>query len=67
MMISLYAIMRDNLTNIRDYFYDYFYDLFSIMSDYAQLFFSIVYDYFMASAPGKWNVQTAILDPIMEE
>jgi hypothetical protein len=33
-MIPLYAIMRDNFTIIRDYFYDYFTDYFAIILFY---------------------------------
>jgi hypothetical protein len=57
-MIPLYAIMRDYFTIIRrgDYFYDYhFADYFAIILRLYAIIFSIIHDYFTASAPGKWE------------
>jgi hypothetical protein len=54
-MIPLFAVMRDYFTIIRDYFYDYFPDDFSIILRLYTIIFSTIYDYFTASAPGKWE------------
>jgi hypothetical protein len=56
-MIPLYAIMRDYIMIIRDYFYDYFTDYFAIILRLYAIIFSIIHDYFTASAPGKWECE----------
>ncbi len=53
--------MRDYFTIIREYLnfqiiflvFKFFTIIFTIISDYTRLIFSIIYDYFTASAPGK--------------
>jgi hypothetical protein len=51
-MIPLYAIMRDYVTIMRDYFTDNFTDFFYRL--YA-IVLPIIRNYFMASAPRKWE------------
>ncbi len=54
-MISLYAIISDYFTIIRDYFYDYISDYISDYNELYAIIFSIISDYFTASAPGRWE------------
>ncbi len=63
-MISVYAMIMsrcDYITIIRDYFYDYFSDsdYFAIILRLCAIIFSIIYDNFTASAPGKWEYASA--------
>ena len=66
-MISLYAIMRDYSTIIRDYFYDYLTIIFPTITNYTQLFLRLFPIISGRLHPKDGNVQTAILDPITEE
>jgi hypothetical protein len=54
---KLYAIMRYYFTIIREYFYDHFTDYFAIqvILRLYTIIFSVIHDYFTASAPGKWE------------
>ena len=66
-MISLYAIMLDYFTIIRDYFYDYFTIIFPIITDYIRLCLRLFPIISGRRHPKDGNVQAAILDPITEE
>jgi hypothetical protein len=66
-MISLYAIMLDYFTIIRDCFYDYVTIIFPIITDYKRLFSRLFPIISGCRHPKDGNVQTAILDPITEE
>ncbi len=66
-MISLFAIMRDYFTIIRDYFYDYFTIIFPIITDYTRLLLRLFPIISGRRHPKDGNVQTAIRDPITEE
>ncbi len=54
-MLPLYAIMRNCVTIIRDYFTDYFIDYFTIILGLYAIILPIIRNYFMASAPRKWE------------
>ena len=66
-MTPLYAIMRDYVTIIRDYFTDYLTIILRLFYDYTRLLYRLYATISRFRHPENGNVQTAIFHPIMEE